>query len=1095
MIKKQSIFRGQAVISATMVFIATLLALTVNQPVEGQVKITEEALTLPTYGLMAPEIMPDWRLYRYPYTMYDRLTNKRGERTYKALYVENQYVKALVLPELGGRLHGAQDKTNGYQFLYNQKVIKPALIGLTGAWISGGVEWNFPIGHRQSGFRDVDWTTEINPDSSKTVWVGETDKLTGMRWSVGVTVHPGRNWVETKVRLYNCTPYVQRFQYWATSAVRATWNYQAVIPTEIMTGHGKREFYHWPVNDGVDISYWKNNPASGSKFVVDSESDYFGGYSPEKNAGMVHYAEHSIVRGKKLWTWGTAPSGRLWEKILTDGDLPYYEPQAGAYSDNQPSLFWIKPGETKIFSHFWFPVRDIGVYDYANLEGALNIEIDHDTVHFGWSPTGENKNAVVMLTSGGNEVFRKVINADPGTPFLGELKVPAATTLYDLRMDVLSSGGDTLLAFSHQKPLNQPLPQPAPLPLSPEKVKYQDELFVIADHLDVFGEPERAKSYYEEAVKRDPGDVRCNTALGEMALKDGRYKEAVQYFNTSLERDETYFRAFYFRGLAELELGNVNDAVKSLNRSSYDLTWYAPAHFELAQLLLKQGKPDEALKHIDRSISENGDNTDAYDIKSLIQYAIGNYDNALDISRKNQITDPLDFFAVAIQWFTYLHSKPEKGPSIKNALLSLTRKDNDNHINLAIRFARSGFYKEAAEILEMVSAASDSHQTSPLVYYYMGYYKHLEGMGNEAAELAKKASTLLPEYCFPIRPESFSVLGWAIRLDENDALAHYLMGDLLNSRGRSEEAIKEWETSVGLNPGNAIAWRNLGLAYHQNGELQKAKSAYEASLKADPGAGKALVELGALNMEMKIPVDQQISLFENNAKLVSDYNQAITELIQLYVISGRYNDALSWLKKNHFNSWEGQYGIHQFWIESNLKQGDLEFSRKKYGKALDYYRDALTYPENLEVAEQPNTVHARKNFKVGMALKASNDKAQAETYFKKVIDDNVPAGNANQYYRARAFEELGEKAKAKEIYQAMLDATDHMIARTAGEDDEEQSARINRRTISKAAGLFSRSLALEGLGQKKEAEDLRNQSIKLYPLAEMAAFLPVSLAE
>ena len=299
-------------IERKIVYIAFLALWTI--PVFSQVKVYQEAVTFPTYGVREPEIMPNWGTYQYPYTMLDRLTNEKGSRTYNGLYVENEYVKALVLPELGGRLHGAEDKTNGYQFFYDQKVIKPGLISLTGAWISGGVEWNFPIGHRPSGFRDTDWTITENQDGSKTAWVGEIEKLKGMRWSVGTTVHPGRNWVETRVRLENCTPYIQSFQYWATSAVRATPEYQAVIPGEIMTGHGKHEFYNWPVDKGVDISYWKNTPGASSYFAVESASDYFGGYSPEENAGMVHVADHNIVRGKKLWTWGTAPAGRLWEK-------------------------------------------------------------------------------------------------------------------------------------------------------------------------------------------------------------------------------------------------------------------------------------------------------------------------------------------------------------------------------------------------------------------------------------------------------------------------------------------------------------------------------------------------------------------------------------------------------------------------------------------------------------------------------------------------------------------------------------------------------------------------------------------------------------
>ncbi len=1060
---------------------------------KAQVKVYEEPLTLPTYGLMDAESMPDWRNYRYPYPMYDRLTNKRGERTYKALYVENEYVKALVLPELGGRLHGAEDKTNGYQFLYNQKVIKPALIGLTGAWISGGVEWNFPIGHRPSGFRDVDWTLQVNADSSKTAWVGETDRLTGMRWSVGITVHPGRNWIETKVRLYNCTPYVQPFQYWATSAVRATWNYQAVIPGEIMTGHGKKEFMHWPVSEGVDVSYWKNNPAAGSKFAVDSRADYFGGYSPEEDAGMVHVADHAIVRGKKLWTWGTAPSGRIWEKILTDGDLPYYEPQAGAYSDNQPSIFWIKPGDTKIFSHFWFPVRDIGVYDYANLEGALNLDLNQDTVVFGWSPTGENKDAKISITRNGKEIYAKTADAGPAHPYLGKVTLNGQATLYDLRMNVLSSGGDTLLSYSHPRPLNPPFPEPEPDPLAPAKINSQDLLFVTGDHINKYGDPERAKNYYREALDRDPGDVRCNTAMGELALKEGLTNEAIKYFETALNRNETYFRAFYFKGLAEAWAGKYDEAVYSLERSSYDLAWYAPAHFELAQLCLRLDRPDKALEHIDRSIRGNGYNTEAYDVKSLVLLRQGRLKDALALLSKNQDTDPLGFFAPAVRMFIHRDTDPDKAKEEEAELLRLTRRDNENHIDLAIRFARSGFFNEAAEILDMIASGPGNDELTPLVLYYESYYSHLAGRDKEAANLCVRASQINPAYCFPNRPESFDVLHYAASSHPDDGLAHYLLGDLLRSRDRIKEAVAEWEKSVILTPENAVAWRNLGQAYRFRDEPAKAVSAYNSALKADPGAGKVIVELADLYMNMKIPLKEQIAFLEKRIGIVSQYNQAITQLIRLYVSAGRYKDAISWLQKNHFNSWEGQYGIHQFWIESNLAQGDLEFNSKHYRKALDYYHAALTYPENLEVAEQPNTVHARKNFKIGMTLRALGEKEAADSCFRLVTAANVPAGNANQFYRARSFEELGEKEKAADIFRKLLNAS--AKGKIQAGDEEDATGLNDRMRIAEAARMYTHSLALEGLGKDEEAAILRKEATDLEPLAVLYAFRAVRSGE
>jgi len=1048
----------------------------------SQVKIYNKPLTLPAYGVREPEIMPDWGEYHYPYTMLDRLTNVKGSRTYNAIYLENEYVKAVVLPEIGGRLHEAQDKTNGYEFLYNQTTIKPALIGLTGAWISGGIEWNFPIGHRQTGFRATDWKLVSNPDSSKSAWVGEIDKLTGMRWSVGITVHPSRNWVETKVRLYNCTPFIQRFQYWATSAVRATYNYQAVIPGEIMTGHGKHEFYHWPVNKGVDISYWKNTPPASSYFAVDSKSDFFGGYSPEDKGGMVHVADHQLVRGKKLWTWGTAPAGRLWEKLLTEGDLPYFEPQAGAYSDNQPSLFWILPGETKIFSHFWFPVRDIGVFDYANLEGTLKLDVKEGKVLFGWSPTGKNKNALIVLKQGEKEFFRKTADTDPGHPYLGETSILPGGDLYNISMEVLSSSGDTLLTYRHMKPVNPPLPSPLPPPLPPDKMTSQDELFLTGDALNRYEEITQAKAYYNEAIRRDSGDVRCNTALGIMALKDGLFIQAIKYFEKAIQRDETSYEALYYKGLTQCHMGELTAAENSLNRASYSQTFYAPSHLELAQINASKGQFQKALDHIGRSIRSNGDNTGAMDVKALIQYKLNKYEEAIRLSRAVLDTDPLDHFAQAILYLSDHKIKPEDsqtGLQYKR-LMDLTRADNDNHIELAIRFARSGCYQEAQQILEFINNSTPGTTVSPLVYYYQAYFHSLTGDNKGVDDLYKKASFADSKYCFPNRLEDIEVLEKALVYNPKDAQANYLAGNFLYSRSRSTEAIAHWEKAMTLNTmntSNAVVFRNLGLAYTEKDELVKAKNSYLSALKADPSAGKVIVELGLLNKKMNIPYPEQIDLFEKNNKVVSEYNQAATQLVGLYVITGRYQDALKWLKSIHFNSWEGQYGIHQFWEQSNIKQGDIEYEKGHFEKALEYYRQADTYPDNLEVAEQPNTIHARNNFKIGLALLKSGKKPEAMDYFKKVIADSVDYANAFQYYRGQAYDALGEKEKANEVYSRMLSAL-----------DREKSDGSNVR--EKAVHIFCKSLASEGLGKTKEAIMQNKAALELYPLVEISAFRP-----
>lgn len=1048
----------------------------------AQIKMYREPLTLPTYGVQEPEIMPDWGEYKYPYTMLDRLTNVKGSGTYNAIYLENEYVKALVLPEIGGRLHGAQDKTNGYQFFYNQTVIKPALIGLTGAWISGGIEWNFPVGHRPTGFRDTDWKMVVNPDSSKTVWVGETDRVTGMRWSVGITVHPGRNWIETKVRLYNCTPYMQRFQYWATSAVRATPNYQAVYPTEIMTGHGKQEYYHWPVSKGVDISFWKNIPPASSYFAVDSKSDFFGGYSPEEKAGMVHFGDHQIVRGKKLWTWGTAPAGRLWEKLLTDSDLPYFEPQAGGYSDNQPSLFWIQPGETKIFSHFWFPTRDIGVYNFANLEGSLKLAVKDNKVKMGWSPTGINKDAVITLNRDKKEFFRKKVNADPAHPYNDETNLPSGADIYQITMNVLSDKGDTLLSYLHKKPINPPLPEVSPMPLPPEQVKSQDELYLIGNMLNRYDEVSRAKTYFIEALKRDSGDVRCNTAIGLMELKDGLYGQAISHFSRSINRDETCYEAYYYKGLTQQWMGNLDGAVDNLNRASYGQAWYAAAHFELAQSAARTNRFQSAMEHIERSIRSNGDNAAAYDVKALIQYQLENYSETLKLSQNTLQTDPMDGFAQALQYLASAKLKPgsTETMNLKNKLTSLTRLDNENHIDLAIRFARCCNYTEAIEMLDLLTNSGTKSAISPLVYYYQGYYQSMTGNMEKAGMLCKKASATSSKYCFPNRPEDLQVLEWALQSNPDDTQANYLIGDLLYSRSRTEEAISYWEKAVTTNPANAVAHRNLGVAYAGQHDLKKAKKAYQAALKADPSAGKAIVELGLINKQMELPYADQIDFFEKNSKVVSGYNQATMQLVSLYVITGKYTEALKWMKVVHFNSWEGQYGIHQFWEQANIGQGDVEFGKGHFAKALEYYKLSLTYPDNLEVAEEPKTIHARNNYKIGSTLLKMGKKTEGDEMFQKVIADSVAFDNAFQYYRGLAFIALNQKEQGINIFTQMFDKLNK-----EGKTDQDK-----RKKNANAVQMFCRSLALEGLGRTKEAAELRAESIKLYPMAEISAFGP-----
>ena len=1061
-----------------------------SSAVAGEVRVYESPLTLPTYRVGPPERMPIWGRI-YPYTMYDKLTDERYNRTYRALWVENEYVKVLVLPEIGGRLHGAQDKTNGYQFFQNHRTIKPGLVGMAGAWICGGIEYNFPHGHRPSGFRDTDYRMVENPDGSKTAWTGEIDRVFGMRWSVGHTVHPGRNWVETRHRLYNCTPYTHSFQYWATSAVRATYEYQAVIPGEIKTGHGKHEFYYWPVHEGVDQTYWKNLPGHTSFFAVDSKDDYFGGYSPEERAGIVIYSDHHIVPGKKLWSWGTAPSGIIWRDILGDNELPYFEPQAGAYSDNQPDYHWIAPGETKVFSIFWFPVRDIGVWDYANLEGTLNLELEKGMARFGWSPTGANKNARIIVTAGGRTIYDKTLDACPANPLVAEAKTPAGTDLYSLKMTVISNQRDTLLCFQHPKPTNPPLPAPEPAPPALEKLQSLDELFVIGNRIEKFRNVRRALAYYNEALRRDPGDVRCNTAVGLILLKQGQFAEALEHFEKALERDPSFGKAIYYQGLASLWLGDVQKAEDRLNHASYDLAYYASAHFELAQLTAAGRRYQRALEHIERSIQGNSDNAQAYAVKALVLNHLGRPAEALEVAEKIQSLDPLDLLSLAERVAALKKlGRNSEAAAVHDTLLMVTRGDSENHLELAIRYARCGCHKRAvAAIGELIEGGwkgwLEEDKLSPMLYYYSAYYNHLMGNEKLAEDLRTDGAKASLEYCFPNRLESFPVLNWATEQDPQDARALSYLGNLHYSRDRVDEAIQRWEKATAIEPANVVALRNLGLALFRKNELERAQAAYEKAVGVDPEASAAVMELDRVYKRLGRSPEQRAAFLEKHMGAVTKNDALLTRFISLLVQTTRYDEALDWLSSHHFHSWEGRYGIHQYWVEAHIKKGDGFFAEGNHQEALKHYELALTYPYNLEVAALPRTVHARKLYKIGTALEALGRKAEAQQRFATVVAerDTMKLDSAYRFFLGKALEKLGRAEEAREVYLAMLKTSEetHLSEYEMFYDPDR-----NPRALS----VYRSSLALEGLGRTDEAEAERKKALELDPIVALRVFSP-----
>ncbi|UCH10670.1 MAG: DUF5107 domain-containing protein, partial [Fidelibacterota bacterium] len=589
-----------------------------------QVKVWEESLTLPTYPLGANEILPIF--YRgnayqgatrsvYPYPFMDALADTKESRAYTALYLENAYIKLCVLPELGGRIFSAVDKTNGYDLFYRQSVIKPCLVGMLGAWIAGGVEWNFPHHHRAATFLPVEYSLQENPDGSKTIWIGELELRHRITWTLGLTLFPDKSTIEVTVKLFNQTPFVNSMLFWTNAAVHANDDYQIFFPprTQYATFHAKNDFTEWPIShqvyrgidfsDGVDISRYRNYKAATSFFAWNYEDDFVAGYDHGKQAGIVHISNHHIAPGKKVWTWGKGLQGQAWEKIYTEHDGPYIEIMTGAYTDNQPDYSWFQPYEVRTFKEYWYPLRELGGVREANIDASVNLELLPDgKVWIGMNTSARHRDAKAILKAGDTLLLDEEITISPTAPFTREVVLPPGVVETDLRASLLSAEGEELVTY---QPITRPAaPMPATVqpPKSPVEVETVEELCLIGQRLEQFHHSSLdPTSYYQEALSRDPANSRAHTALGIYYCRRAMYPEAEVHLNRALEqltKDYTKPRsgeATYYLGVALRGQARYAEAFDAYYQAVWSQDYKAAACYVLAELSCLQGDFSDAL--------------------------------------------------------------------------------------------------------------------------------------------------------------------------------------------------------------------------------------------------------------------------------------------------------------------------------------------------------------------------------------------------------------------------------------------------------------------------------------------------------------------
>ena len=1088
------------------------------------VTVREENVVIPTYEADTPEPNPMFYFGRlsqgaqapiYPYPIYDLLTSKKVDKTYKIVWLENEYIRIGILPEIGGRILEAYDKTDNYYFVYRQHVIKPALISIIGAWISGGVEWNIPHHHRASTFLPVQYKIEENADGGKTVWVGELELRQRMRWAVGYTVRPGKNVLEAKVRILNRTPEANSMLCFANVAVHVNTNYQIIFPpsTQYGTGHSKRDFQKWPVNEaGVDISWWTNHPSGGSVFAWNYLEDFFAGYDHGKQAGIMSVADHNVVPGKKFFTGGS--NTRSWETTLTDADGPYIELMAGAYSDNQPDYSWLQPYEERSFSMNWYPFRDIGGVKNANLDAAVNLEVTNGTAYVGFYTTSARPAAKVLLTAGQKVLLQETVAINPGKPYVKQVTVPPGTDEHDLVASI-TDAGQVLVSYTPLRLEPMAAPKPVTTPAAPADVKTSEELYLIGLRVQQFHDPNISPDpYWEEALRRDPGDSRVNTALGITAFTKARYAEAEQYLRKALDRLTDQYtspkdvEAEYYLGATLKAEGKTDEAYTHLFKAAWGEAWKSPAYFALAKIATGRGNMQGALDLTERAISANSLNIQAQNLKAALLRHSGRAKEALQLlDSASHTCDPLDVRAMAERWLA------SKDSAAAKTLASTMNQFPATAQETAAEYLDASLWQDGTDVLlQMTDTAPDKSRIHPLVYYYLGFFADKLGQPQKASDYCRLAMTMPPDLVFPFQNEAIDVLRLAMKTNPRDARAPYYLGNLLYD-WQPEEAAKLWEASAALDPSFAIVHRNLATAYtHQKSgsDLNKAIAELEKAVSLDRKYAAHFKELDELYEQAGTPIEKRLPLFEQNQQIVAQRDDAQNRAIALKVAGGKYDEAIQMMTGRKFAVAEGaNLNVSDHWVDAHLFRGRQNLAANRYKEALDDFQAAGTIPSNLPSGFGGGGVSPRAAeiaYWSGVAYEGMGDHNKATQTWTEATaapqasgaargggggrygSDSPAIVSAQSYYRALCLQKLGEVERAKSMFQTLVDSGQKSLQQPSaapaagrgggrgGVESQPQSPREQTASVHYAIGL-----GYAGLNDPAKAKAELSQAVDLSP--------------
>ena len=993
------------------------------------VKFTHGTRVWPTYTYSREET--DAPLFKvvenggfYPYTAFDweSRSEKPSPVSYDSLVLENEYLRVEFLPELGGRIWSAYDKVAKRELFYHPTVIKPGRYNARNNWPVGNLELYGPYDSHMITWPGEAWPWALirHPDGSASVILTHVDHFFRDKITLEVTLHPGKAYVETSIHLYNKNLLPNRYLIWTNAGVKAEKESRFIYPMTKTIGHVSSAIREWPIIDGVDLSWNKNNKNMLGVFGLDIDDNFMSIYDSGNDSGTVCYTNRLLARGEKTWTFGSGITAYRQAENYTDKDGIYMETQSGRFIWDGDYEF-IDPGKSDGWTEYWFGANKLGGLTAATKDVAVNFEIPSQRpgdAKLAESPTAAWQGTIQELYAGDQKIWSQTADLNYNQAFHTVVPLGADTAGKILELKILSHDKTVLLDHKFypngERPDASYASDSIPRKWGPLDSLNVEEAYQKGLSNEKFGQIADAERSYNAALAKDPLFSLAHLRLGLLALDRFQVEESVEHFEKVLERDPSSGDAHYFLGETYTELGKYLDARRNYYKILPSSDKYELRDYSLGLVALKEGNPGDASDKLSAAAALTPQDVS---VREAHAYLLRKEGHAAQAQSEREAILRLDQTNAFVQAEGLLQAGFLK--SANAGATDTLDRDCAHHpqgyLELSTEYFRLSAWQEAAQVLDhgLAVTTRKGEAPYPLLLYYRAYASTKLGDQQAARQFAEKAGKEdLKLVIFPFRAEDVKVLRAALQLDAHDANAAALLGDLLYSRNRQQEAIELWSAAVQNDPNNFSALRDLGMATLADGKQEEGLALLNRASEARPD------NLGAAMLVANVSAslghtEQARKAFERLLKIQPDSDQVLQKLASLEAQLGNDARALEIMESHKFQATHLSYSLLHLYRGVRLMLALDAATKSQYPAALTDVASATKPPSSLGVDDFANLKSSRLLMYDALLRQAEGHADAAQSDWQaaaRTLDDDI---EGEGLFRAIALSKIGQAQQAE----------------------------------------------------------------------------------